>query len=294
MESKQNISILFFLFCGLWLPAQTMRTFAMPTGDEKALAGNDYDALVAIQSDLNFALASESAGENKSGSGSVGVFFVGQKWYGDVNFTVVSAQKEVATEDPATVAPFVNNLLVPQNSGRNGSSFAASLGVNQPLGKWKWLNKKEGSFGGWLGQNTGLYAQFRSNQLIWTKESTSVDVVVNSFAASVVFNVFNFKLQDDDRQFVHFFALAGVVTRRLGGDYGLDANKDLRRHFLGTEALGFNGWEVGAKLELGPFYSKMSLTSFPRKDNLPGFSGDQLLITAGATVELSIKAKNRK
>ena len=83
----------------------------------------------------------------------------------------------------------------------------------------------------------------------------------------------------------------GLTTRRLGGDFGLDSNRELRKMFLGTDKRGFNGSNFGVRLEVSKFYGEMNLTSFNKKFDIAGFSGNQAIISLGLIADLTIAAE---
>ncbi len=84
----------------------------------------------------------------------------------------------------------------------------------------------------------------------------------------------------------------GISTRRIGGDLGFESSTDLRRYFLGTEKRGFNGSNLGVRLEVSKFYGEMNLTSFDKGD-IPGFSGNQAIITIGLIADLTLVANDK-
>jgi hypothetical protein len=86
----------------------------------------------------------------------------------------------------------------------------------------------------------------------------------------------------------------GYTNRRLGGDYGLEQNKNLRNNFLGTDRLSFDGFKFSTRLEISKFYGQFDLTTFGKKNSISGFSGDQAIIIVGIRADLPISTKVKK
>ena len=135
---------------------------------------------------------------------------------------------------------------------------------------------------------------FSLNTNRWIKDSIDLPIIINTFSLNASYKIFSFRLlksKDDsvkEKDRVSFYILGGVQTRRLGGDYGLDKNKDKRILFLGTDNLAFNCFNLGARLNIANFYAEVDLTSFARKDNIDGFSGNQVLFNLGLRADINL------
>jgi hypothetical protein len=99
-------------------------------------------------------------------------------------------------------------------------------------------------------------------------------------------------LNENDNGNANLFLIAGYSTRRLVGDYGLDSNAAARESFIGTDELEFSSFNLGARIEVSNFYGQINLTNFG-EDDIPGFSGNQAVISVGFNANLYLK-KSRK
>jgi hypothetical protein len=95
----------------------------------------------------------------------------------------------------------------------------------------------------------------------------------------------------DSDEKIRLMVSLGYTSRRLGGDYGLDKNSELRKEFIGTDRLGFDGVKFSTRLEVSKFYGQIDLTSFSNKGNIAGFSGNQAIVSLGIRADLPLPTK---
>lgn len=265
----------------------SLNVFSQEKKDDNA---KNIDTLkVALSTDINFSASSnDSRKEATSGIGTLGLKFNRGYIYGDVNFTVYSQNKELSTVDSTDTKIFGTNLLLPQNSSSKISNFYMLLGVKTFYFKKGYPNDEPTfSF-----KRFGANASFRVNNNIWIKDSLSSAITINSFNLNLTYTLINatvFNSKED----IRLILTGGITTRRIGGDFALESNSEMRKKFLGTDKLGFNGSTIGCRLEISKFYGQMSLTSFGKKENIAGFSGDQAVITLGLTADLTLNAKEK-
>jgi len=255
------------------------------TGKEKAI-----DTLkIALSTDINFSSSADDDRKEASAAvGTLGLKFSRGFVYGDVNFTVYSQNKDGIEPDSTDTKIFGSNLLLPQNSSSKISNFSILVGLKSFYLK-KGYPDDEPTFSlKRFGANIG----FRVNNNTWIKDSLKSNVTINTFDFNVTYTLINarvFSSKEDIKVILSY----GITTRRLGGDFALSSNDALRRQFIGTDKLGFNGTNLACRLEISKFYGQMNLTSFSKKDNIAGFSGNQAVITLGLRADLSLNAKEK-
>ena len=244
---------------------------------------------VSLSTDINFSSsANDSRKESSSGIGTLGLKFKRGYIHGDVNFTVFSQNKELTSADSLETKTFGTNLLLPQNSSSKISNFSISLGVKAFFLKNGYADDTPTFSFKRFGANVG----FRVNNNVWIKDSLSSNVTINTFEANLTYTLINarvFNSKEDIKVILSY----GITTRRLGGDFALDSNQEMRTKFINTDKLGFNGTNLACRLEISKFYGQMNLTSFTKKDNIAGFSGNQAIITLGLTADLTLNAKEK-
>ncbi|OMQ13009.1 hypothetical protein [[Flexibacter] sp. ATCC 35103] len=247
---------------------------------------------VSIATNINFSTpASNSTKEATAGIGTLGLKFERSSFYGDVNFTVYSQNKEIVAIDSTNTKAFGSNLLVPENSSNKISNFYIKLGI-------KSFYKNVGdNLSPFNVKRFGLNSSFRVNNTTWIKDTLSVPTTINSFELNIDYLILNTLLFNTNEK-IKLIMSFGLATRRLGGDYGLDSNTKIRNEFLGTEKLSFNGTNFGVRLEVSKFYGEMNITSFKRSQNIAGFSGNQSIVSLGLRADLTLTGKevdpNRK
>jgi hypothetical protein len=240
---------------------------------------------VSFETNINFAKSSnDSRKESSAGTGTLGLRFERGYLYGSVNFNIYSQNNEIATDSTETKI-FGTNLLLPENSSSKISNFSLLLGV-----KTFYLNEKDLEADTFSFKRFGANIEFKVNNNIWKKDSISSPVTINTFNFNLTYLLLNAKILNTKER-IRLILSYGLTTRRLGGDFGLDSNKDLRKKFLGTDKLGFNGSNLGVRLEVSKFYGEMNLTSFNRKSDIAGFSGNQAIISLGLVADLTIAAQ---
>jgi hypothetical protein len=246
---------------------------------------------VFLETDVEFTQsASDQRKEATSGIGMLGIKFERRNFYGHARFTVFSKNTEISSEALDDEKLFGTNLLVPQNSSSNISNFSFLIGTRSFLNYDK-IRKAEPTLS-W--RRFGGFILFKVNNTNWQKDSVGVPITINSFNFSVTYTILNLELKNQAKEKVRLILSTGYIGRRLGGDYGIEKNSDLRKHFIGTSALAFDGYNIGARLEIGKFFGQMDISTFPHEGNIEGFSGDHALITLGLKADINIEAKYTK
>ena len=282
---KQNMNknnlILLMLFMSIF-------SFGQKTAKEEA-DGNQVK--VYIDSDINFSSsANDSRSESKAGIGKLGLKFESGFYYGGVNFTVFSQNKTIETTDSNEVKLFGTNLLLPQNSSSNISNFSFVFGTRS----FYPFDKVDDNTPILSAKRIGAVVNWNINNTKWTKDTLSTPITISTFNLFITYNLLNLEILggDNENEQIKLFLMAGYTNRRLGGDYGLD--KDLQLKFLETNRLAFDGTYLGCRLEIGKFYGQMNLTHFRFSDKIKGFSGDQAVISLGIRADLKLAAKQIK
>lgn len=245
------------------------------------------DLKIFIDTDFKFgSSANDNRKEARSGIGTLGVGFEQKYTFGNVNFTVFSQNENIEAVDTGEVKLFGTNLLLPQNSSDNISNFSMCFGTRS-----FWNNADLSNLGIWHYKRFGGSIYFSINNTTWKKDSISMPVSIVSGLFNITYMILDETLFDSGEK-VRLILSTGINFRRMGGDYGIDANKELRKEFLGTELLGFTGMSmIGARLEVSKFYGQMNLTYFDRSQNIVGFSGNQAVISVGVIADLKIASK---
>jgi hypothetical protein len=241
---------------------------------------------VHLKTDVNYASSTaDSRKEAQSANGTLGIKFANDYLFGSTSFVVHSQNDEISTDDINENKLFGTSLLLPQNSSSNISNFEIQLGAKR---FFKYVDTM--SFTAKLLNPIGTQISFRINNTIWQKSTISVPLTITSTSIDMTYQVLDLDILDSDEK-IRLIMSIGFVSRRLGGDYGLDQNSELRKEFLGTDKLGFNGTKFTTRLEISKFYGQIDLTSFGRKDNIQGFSGDQATISLGIRADLPLPTK---
>jgi hypothetical protein len=250
----------------------------------------DDDTSLYLETNINFATSTEdSRPDAQAGTGTLGIKFDRKFIYGKVRFTVFSRNNEIEAENNTDTKIFGSNLLIPQNSSSSISNFSFLLGTksfykyenvldDEHLISWK-------RFGG--------YVQFSIYNTEWVNESMSLPVTTTVLDLHFTYRLLSLDVQGENNGRADLYILAGYSNRRLGGDYGLDSNSESRNDFIGTDELGFDAFNLGARLEISNFFGQVNLTNFGN-DNISGFSGNQAVIAIGFNANLNLKAKGSK
>lgn len=252
---------------------------------------------VYLKTDIKYASsAADTRKEAQSATGTLGMKFEKGYLFGSAVFTIHSQNEQIATTDENERKLFGSSLLLPQNSSSNISNFELHLGANSFYRRKKPEDLKGGDFykfiHTWV-QPLGFQVIWRVNNTVWEKSELSIPVTISSFQFDATYRILDVRMGDfgDDERVKLIFGF-GYNNRRLGGDYGLNENQEIRQQFLGSDKLAFNGYKIMTRLEVSKFYGQIDLTSFSKKDNIKGFSGDQAVITIGIRADLGLPTKN--
>jgi len=250
---------------------------------------NDSLVNILLETDIGFASsANDSRKESNAGTGTIGLKFEHGLFFGSANFTVYSTNEEILTSDTLETKLFGSNLLLPKNSSGSISNFSGVIGFKRFLDPRK---DYQGPIQ-WILRRAGGYAYTNLNNTNWTKDTITTPVSVVSFGGNFTFDILNLELNGKNKDNIRLYTYIGYTARRLGGDYGINENDELREYYLNTDKRGFNSLEWGVKLEIGKFYGQVNMTSFNAGKNLPGFSGFQSIISMGVKADLNLNAKN--
>ncbi|MBL7903899.1 MAG: hypothetical protein JNL22_02650 [Bacteroidales bacterium] len=245
---------------------------------------------VYIVTDVGFTSSvNDNRKQSSPGVGSIGLKFEQGKIFGEVSFTVYSQNEEVLTSDPFEYKLFGTNLLLPENNSGNISNFSFLFGTESFFSSEEWSDKHP--FLNSITKKFGVYGYFSVNNTTWEKDSLVTPITINSFGLNLTYTILDIELANEGAERIKLMVFGGLTARRMGGDYALDSNVLIRKHFIGTEKIGFNGTLLGCRLEIGKFYGEMGLPWFSRKDNIAGFSGNQPVISLGLKADLNIAAK---
>ena len=242
---------------------------------------------VFLKTDVNYASSTSDPRKNaQSATGTLGIKFENGYLYGSSVFTIHSQNEQISTLDSSETKLFGSSLLLPQNSSSNISNFELQLGAKS-FYELDSTNKK--FLYKWC-HPIGAQASFRVNNTIWQKSTISLPITIASFSFDINYRVLDVEMVDTEDR-IKLIISGGYNTRRLGGDYGLTQNSELRKEFLGTDKLGFDAFKFSTRLEVSKFYGQIDLTSFGKKYNIPGFSGHQAVITLGIRADLQLPTK---
>lgn len=249
------------------------------------------DSLVNIFIETNVSFTSsvnDNREQSNAGNGSLGMRFERSKIYGQVNFTVYSKNEEIETRDPEEYKLFGTNMLLPENNSGNINNFSFLLGIES-----FYINSQSNDeYEPFLSlKKLGIMGYFTVNNTNWNKDSVTIPITINSFGVMVTYTLLNLRLINESTERIKLIAFGGFQARRLGGDYAMDLNIELRKQFIGTEIIGFNGTLLGCRLEIGEFYGEMGVPWFPSKHNIAGFSGNQPFVSLGIKADLNISAQ---
>ena len=251
------------------------------------------DLRVYLNTDIKYASsASDTRKESQSAVGTLGVLFEVDRVYCSSTFTVHSQNEQITTDNLSETKLFGTNLLLPQNSSSNISNFQFIAGLESFYKKDSIYIKR--TIRQKLIRSVGIQIDYRVNNTTWQKSSIELPVTISSFSGDIVLRLLDVNMLNRSNEKIRLLISGGFVTRRLGGDYGLNQNSELRKEFLGTDALGFNGLKLSSRLEVSKFYGQIDLTNFGKKHNILGFSGNQAVITLGLRADLPLPTEMRK
>lgn len=250
----------------------------------------DDETSLYLETNINFATSTEdSRPDAQAGTGTLGIKFNRKFIYGKVRFTVFSRNDEIEAESNTDNKIFGSNLLIPQNSSSSISNFIFLLGTKS-FYKYENVSDNEKLF---TWKRFGGYVQFAIYNTEWVNESLTLPITTTVLDLHLTYRLLSLDVQGENNGRADLYLLAGYSNRRLGGDYGLDSNSDLRNDFIGTEERGYDAYNIGARLEISNFFGQVNLTNFGN-DNISGFSGDQAVIALGFNANLNLKAKGSK
>lgn len=249
----------------------------------------EYDTRLYLETNINFATSSgDKRSDAQAGTGSLGLKFERGLYYGGVKFTVFSKQNETESENSNDIKIFGSNLLIPSNSSESISSFSFLFGIKSFVEADESEIRRDffhlSRFGG--------YTNFSINKTVWLLPDNSIDILINSWDIIAAYRLLTLEFQDDKNGSAILSLEAGYSNRRLGGNYGMKENVELRSEYIGTDELGFDSFVWGARLQVSDFYGEVSVTNFGDK-GIPGFSGNQAVINLGFNAQLNLKAKEK-
>ena len=270
-------NIIKFIIC-IILISKLSLTYGQEFGDKDTLR-------ISFISDVNFSKSSnDNRKESAAGIGTMGIKFERGYFYGSANFTIFSQNSDISP-DSSEKKIFGTNLLLPENSSSKVSNFSVLLGL-----KTLYINQSSLEANTFSLKRIGTNIEFKVNNNVWQKDSLSTLVTINTFNFNLNYLILNAKILNTEER-IRLLVSYGFTSRRLGGDFGLNSNKELRRYYLGTNKRGFNGSNIGFRLEVSKFYGEMNLTSFENNLNIAGFSGNQAIISMGLIADLTLVAK---
>jgi hypothetical protein len=258
---------------------------------------SDSNLRVYLKTDINYASsASDNRKESQSAVGTLGIKFdLYDNIFASSVFTVHSQNQEIVSDDVSEEKLFGTNLLLPQNSSSDISNFELQLGIDSyynlltDVFDYKFKEKKSNLFI----RPIGTSMIFRINNTVWEKPNLEIPITIASLSIDITYRLLDAEMAESNER-VKLVVSTGYTNRRLGGDYGLEQNKNLRNNFLGTDRLSFDGFKFSTRLEISKFYGQFDLTTFGKKNSISGFSGDQAIIIVGIRADLPISTKVKK
>lgn len=247
----------------------------------------DYNTKVFIETQIEFATSAEDMrSDAQAGYGTLGLKFERGLLYGGVRFTVFSRNDSIAAITNTDNKIFGTNLLIPENSSNGISNFSFELGTKsfytldqisprRPLLSW---------------DRIGAHVQFSIHNTIWDLDNVALPVTITRLDVTATYRLLTLQFKEEGNGRAILSLGLGYTNRRLGGDYGLDTNEDVRTDFIGTDELGFDGINLSTRLEVANFFGQVNLTSFGDK-GIAGFSGNQAVINVGFNAKLNLSAK---
>lgn len=250
----------------------------------------DEEVNLYLETNIDFATSTEdSRPDAQAGIGTLGLKFNRKFVYGQIRFTVFSSNDEVTSETNMDNKIFGSNLLIPSNSSNSISNFSFLLGTKS-FYKYDSVPYNVGMFSL---KRFGGYAKFAIYNTNWIMNDVALPVTTTALDLHLTYRLLSLKIVGEGNGRADFYIIAGYSNRRLGGDYALDKNASLRSDFINTDELGFDATNLGARLEINNFYGQVNLTNFGNNE-IPGFSGNQAVITLGFNASLILKAVNDK
>lgn len=250
----------------------------------------DKEVNLYLETNIDFATSTEdSRPDAQAGIGTLGLKFDRKFVYGQIRFTVFSSNDEVVSETNTDNKIFGSNLLIPSNSSNSISNFSFLLGTKS----FYKYEKVENDLGLFALERFGGYGKIAIYNTTWIMNDVVLPVTTTALDLHITYRLLSLKIVGEGNGRADFYIIAGYSNRRLGGDYALDKNATLRNDFINTDELGFDASNLGARLEINNFYGQVNLTNFGNNE-IPGFSGNQAIITLGFNANLTLKAVNDK
>ena len=206
---------------------------------------DDSETRVYLESDIFFSSSTnDTRRDAQAGIGTLGVKFQRKFIYGRILFTVYSKNNEIETESLIENKLFGSSLLIPQNSSNNISNFVFQFGTKS-FYKFEKVNQ-ETDFFSW--KRFGANLQYGLYNTVWRKGADILPVTISAAELMITYRLLSLRLDGEQNGRLDFYLQGGMSSRRIGGDYGLEVNKELRNNFLGNDKLGFNAFYGGARL----------------------------------------------
>ena len=199
-----------------------------------------------------------------------------------------SRNEEITSKNGTDTKVFGSNLLIPSNSSSSFSNFNFLLGTKS---FYKYEEVSNESF--FSKKRFGAYLQFAIHNTEWVNEELTLPVTTTVLDLHLTYRLLSLAIDGENNGRADLYIITGYSNRRLGGDYGLNSNSELRNNFIGTDKLKFDAFNLGAKLEISNFFGQVNLTHFGN-DNISGFSGNQAVIALGFNASLNLKSKESK
>lgn len=280
-------NLLLVVIC-LFLANNTYCQSSSELQNQKLDKTDDSQTNLYLITNIDFKTSTDdSRSDAQAGTGTLGIKFERKFIYGKILFTVFSKNEEVVSNDDSKL--FGTNLLIPSNSSNRISNFNFLFGTksfypyDDVMEDEEMLSLKR--FGGYL--------QFSIYNTNWVQDEVMLPVTTNVFDLHLTYRLLSLKIEGEGNGRADLYLICGFSSRRLGGDYGLESNRELRKAFVNTDKLGFNAFNMGARLEISNFFGQVNLTNFGN-DNIAGFSGNQAVISLGFNASLNLKSSGSK
>ena len=194
---------------------------------------SDSNLRVYLKTDINYASsASDNRKESQSAVGTLGIKFdLYDNIFASSVFTVHSQNQEIVSDDVSEEKLFGTNLLLPQNSSSDISNFELQLGIDSyynlltDVFDYKFKEKKSNLFI----RPIGTSMIFRINNTVWEKPNLEIPITIASLSIDITYRLLDAEMAESNER-VKLVVSTGYTNRRLGGDYGLEQNKNLRNN----------------------------------------------------------------
>lgn len=145
-----------------------------------------------------------------------------------------------------------------------------------------------GKFRPWAKVFSGFNIRFAASNSVWgynlTGNTTDVSQInVGAFLLRAgLFHEFlpdGHRRNEDGRAKYSLFLGFNYSLRALVGDIGADKNRDLRKHFFGTDKTGFHGTEINMGFRLNNLRLEFAMPFLNKSQQIPGLTNGQFLFT---------------